>query len=241
MNHNILIQEKLGDVNGDGIADRVSLFGDKVGDSDYYYNIDLEVEDGSSKWFMVDQITELNGYKPSIFLGDFTKDHVKDILCLMDRMFSGMNPSKQEAYGGFMDTMKDNQLETIFSSNRYEAQFSFLVEYEDYYKISIMSLEMNQICYLDISNQGTNYLSQYYYSNGKLIQPVNGKVMKVVEFRPVVSDESNEFFDLLAVHPVVGEGGNDNLGYIVNQLSWNGEQFISIGMYAITPAIKLKL
>lgn len=159
MEYRVLIDEKIGDVNGDGIKDRVSVYGDKLSDSDFIYSIIIEVEGGTGGWFKVDMITELNGYNPTLFLGDFTKDQKNDILFQMDMMFNSMNSKDIGEYGVSIITIKDNLIETIFSSNRYNTEYLFLVEYNDLYKISILNVKVNKLFLLDISDKGYDYLS----------------------------------------------------------------------------------
>jgi hypothetical protein len=239
MEYRVLMDERIGDVNGDGISDRVSVYGDKLMASDFIHNIIIEVESDLSGLFKVDMITELNGYNPTLFLGDFTKDQVNDILFRMDRMFNSMDSKDKGEYGVAINTIKDNQMETIFASDRYNSEYPFIVEYKDLFKVSIMNVKVNKLFFLDISDKGYDYLSQFYHKNGERIKPVQGKVLNAEAFIPVISNEKEYYYDLLAVHPIVGGTGSDILGYIENLLSWDGERFISIRMMASTPGIDL--
>lgn len=65
-----------------------------------------------------------------------------------------------------------------------------------------------------------------------LIKPVQGKVLKAEAFIPVISNETENSYDIVAVHRIIGRMGSDTLGFIVNLLSWDGERFISIRMLA---------
>lgn len=82
-------------------------------------------------------------------------------------------------------------------------------------------------------------LSQYYNEFSELIKPVQGYVLKAEVFIPVVSSEKDNFYDLLAVHRIVGGSDSDTLGCIQNLLSWNGEEFDAISMLAATPGTDL--
>ncbi len=121
--YRVLIDEKYGDVNGDGIPDRVSVYGDKIPGSDLIHNIIIKIDTGGSS-SDYDTITEINGYNPSIFLGDFTKDQADDILFRADLMFNSMDSRDPGQYGMSIDTIKENQLETIFVSDRYNRDIS---------------------------------------------------------------------------------------------------------------------
>lgn len=233
MEYHVLIDEKIGDVNGDGIMDRVSVYGDKLPKDAFVNSIIIKIE-GDQSTFNVDMITELNGYNPTLFLGDFTKDQVDDILFRMDKMFNSMDSKDKGEYGISIETVKNNQLETIFVSDRYNAEYPFLVEYKDLYKVSIMNVKENKLFFLDISDKGSNYLSQYYDVNGELKKPAQGNVFKAEAFIPVISNEKEYSYDLLAVHRIVGGTGSDILGYVENLLSWDGERFVSIRMVVST-------
>ena len=69
-----------GDVNGDGIPDNVYLTGIKTPDSPFTQNITLVIQDGMMGGFTSIPLSENAGYNPTLFLGDFTGDGVKDIL-----------------------------------------------------------------------------------------------------------------------------------------------------------------
>jgi hypothetical protein len=98
---------------------------------------------------------------------------------------------------------------------------------------------LNKLFLLDISNKGNDYLTQYYYDNGKLIKPVPCAVLPLCAVIPVVSSENDNFFDLLAIHRIVGASDSDTLGYIENLMSWNGEQFVTVRMIASTTGTDL--
>jgi hypothetical protein len=234
MEHRVLIDEKMGDINGDGVMDRASIYGDKTTGSDFIHSIIIEIEGGQPEWFKVDMITELNGYNPTLFLGDFTKDHADDILFRMDMMFNSMNPKDKGQFGIEIDTVIDNHLDTIFVSDMYNMEYRFLVEYKDFYKISILNVKENKLFFLDISYKGNDYLSHYYKENGELIKPVQGEVLKAEDFIPIISSEKEKYYDLLAIHRIIGSSDSDTLGYIDNLLSWNGERFVTIRMMAST-------
>jgi hypothetical protein len=239
MEYRVLLDEKIGDLNGDGILDRVSVYGNRLSGSDFIHSIIIEVEGGPTGWYKADMITELNGYHPTLFLGDFTKDHSNDILFQMDMMFNSMDSNDKGEYGVSIIRMKEGNIETIFTSDRYNTEYSFLVEYNDLFKISILSVKVNKLFFLDISDKDYDYLSQFYHENGELIKPVHGKVLKAEAFIPVINNEKEYSYDLLAIHRIVGGTGSDTLGYINNLLSWDGERFISLQMMASTPGMEL--
>lgn len=237
--HRALITEKQGDINGDSLLDKVSIYGDKLSNSDFIHSIIIEVEFSTNDSFKIDMITEQNGYNPTLFLGDFTKNQRNDILFQMDMMFNSMNPSGQGEYGVSILAFKDDTINTIFASDRYNSEYLFAVEYNDLFNIRIFNEPINKVFILDISNKGSEYLSRIYYNNGYLIKPMHGTVLKAEAFIPVITNKKEAFYDLIAVHKIVGINEGDTLGYLQNLLSWDGERFISICMMAITTGLNL--
>ncbi|MDF2544568.1 MAG: hypothetical protein K0S47_4286 [Herbinix sp.] len=231
-----LIDEKVGDVNGDEIPDRISLYGDIGADPNLVQSMIIEVEGGQSK-FKVDMITEINSYNPALFLGDVTKDNINDIIFTMEKGFNSMNSNDKGEYSVAIYTIQDNMIETIFSSNRYNTENMFLVEFDDFYKVRIINVDQNKLFFLDISYKGYEYLSQYYDEHGILKNPVQGKVLELGSLIPVVDTDTS--YNLLANHRIIGSRSNDTLGYLNNLLSWNGEKFISISMLVSVPGINL--
>lgn len=238
MQYDVLVDEKIGDVTGDGIRDRVCLVGDKMADSAYIHNITIDVYYGNSQtgW---QNITEVSGYNPSIFLGDFTKNRVQDILFSLDIKYDNLIRRKKGEYGASLYTYIEESFDIIFESDRYNMEYRFFTEFTNFYKVNILSVSMNKLFTLDISYKGIEYLSRYYDKNGKLIKPVQGRVFDAGTIIPVVSNLADNFFDLRAVHAIIGTSDNDILGYVENLLSWNGTQFISISMTVSTPGTYL--
>ena len=232
MEYHVLIDEKIGDVTGDGVPDWVSLYGDRMTASPYVTNIRLEVEDGQTG-FKIDIDTGLSGYNPTLFLGDFTKDKIDDIKLSMDAGGSG-------GYGIFaVYTCINDELNTVFTSDGYNSEYQYMVEYRDLYKVGISNEMLNRLFTLDISDKGYDYLSQFYNLNGILIKPVNGEVLALGALIPIIGSEKDNSFDLLAFQRIIGSTNADTLGHIENLLSWDGERFASIRMTASVPGTDL--
>lgn len=223
--YRILIDEKIGDVTGDSIPDKVSMYGEQTGDSPYISNIWLEITDGASG--LIEKIvTEISGYDPTLFLGDFTNNGAEDIKISAETGGSG-------GYGVFaVYSYGNNNPDIIFSSDEYNKEFQYLVDYSDFYRVSIGNVKLNILFVLDISRKGNDYLSQFYNEDGKLIKPVQGEVLALGACIPIVGSETEGTFDLLALQRIIGNINSDTLGYIVNLLSWNGKAFASKLMVA---------
>ncbi|WMJ86290.1 staygreen family protein [Anaerocolumna sp. MB42-C2] len=226
MEYKVLIDEKIGDVTGDGIPDKICLYGDKSPNSDYISNITIEIRYGKSE-MGTEIITEVSGYKPALFLGDFTKDNVNDFI------FSIIN--EDGGYEAFIYSYKEEEFDLIFETYRYNTEYLFWVEYNDLYKVSAANVMLNKIFYLDISYKGYDYLSRYYNEKGELIKPIAGKAGALTALIPFIAGEQEKYFDLLALQPIIGEMDDDILGYIENRMSWNGERFETVNILTLTP------
>lgn len=220
-----LIDEKSGDVTGDGMEDKVSMYGESTEDSPYISNIWFEITDGDRR--SIERITtEISGYNPTLFLGDFTGTGSEDIMISAETGGSG-------GYGVFeIYTYRDNNPEIIFSSDAYNTAFQYQVDYNDFYTVSIENVALNKLFILDISRMGHDYISQYYNESGELLNPVQGEVLALGVGIPIVGNERNGSFDLLALQRIIGERNSDTLGYIANLMSWDGNKFASKTMVA---------
>lgn len=213
---------KIGDVNGDGILDYVYLYGNKPdGSGSFADHITLVIRDGRSNRSVTVHFQDNAGYNARLFLGDFDKDTTLDILVSIDSGGSG-------GYGFFyMYSFKNNILREMFNVEKYNNDYKFKVDYEDFYKVSVGSPQLDLLFTIDISNRGYEYVSQYYHENGKLKQPINGEVLALGSLFPIVINEKNMSNDLLAFQRIIGTTNADTLGHVENLLTWNGTQFIS--------------
>ena len=111
---------------------------------------------------------------------------------------------------------------------KYNNSYTFEVNYEDLYKVSVASPPLGLLFTLDISYKGYDYLSQLYDENGKLKQPVKGEVLAAGALNPIVMNPKNTNYDLLVSRRIIGVSNSDTLGYVEDLLTWNGTQFTSI-------------
>lgn len=76
MKNRYLLTMQVGDVTGDGIPDKVYLYGSKTADtkSSFVDNISIVIEDGYSGKNSTITPDFNAGYNPRLFLGDFTAD-----------------------------------------------------------------------------------------------------------------------------------------------------------------------
>lgn len=225
--NNYLLDVKIGDVTGDGILDKVSLYGKKQAPSEIFAdNITIAIEDGRTHKIYTITPKFNSGYNSSVFLGDFTKDNINDIKISIDSGGSG-------GYGFFyIYSFNGNIFKEIFNFDDYNSDYKFKVDYADFYRVNISSSMLDKLFILDISYKGYDYLSQYYSENGKLKAPVQGEVLALSTLLPIVNNEKLNYYDLLAFQRIIGTSNSDTLGYIQNFLSWDKEKFASLKILA---------
>ena len=231
----VVLDKKQGDVNGDGRPDQVLLVGNRPEGtvSDFADQITLVIQDGYTSRYTAVSLPNNAGYHARLFLGDFDKDHTADILVSIDSGGSG-------GYGFFyLYSFKNNILRMMFDVDQYNNEYKFNVSYEDFYKVSVFSPPLDVLFTIDISRKGSDYLSQYYNADGKLKQPVKGEVLALGALRPIVSNETDTSFDLLAMQRIIGPINADTLGYVENLLTWSGTRFVSSRLSVSIPGANL--
>lgn len=218
----VLLDMKQGDVNGDGFIDNVYLYGNKHDESGTFADqITLVIQDGRSNRISTIALPNNSGYDALLFLGDFSKDNISDILVSIESGGSG-------GYGFFyIYSFNNNIPRRLFDIEKYNKDYSFNVNYEDLYKVSVGSPSLDLLFTLDISYKGFDYLSQLYDENGKLKQPFKGEVLAAAALYPIITNRKSLSYDLLVFQRIIGTSNSDTLGYVENLLTWNGTQFIS--------------
>lgn len=212
----------MGDVNGDGVWDTVYLFGQVDGPPSIFAdNITLVIQNGQSTKSTTVQLKNNAGYNARLFLGDFNKDAVPDIMVNIDTGGSG-------GYGIFyIYSFRNNRLQELFDVDKYNEKYAFEVHYEDFYKVRVESSELNVLFMIDISTKGFDYLSQFYNEDGMLKNPVQGGALALGALYPIITDNKSYHFDLLGLQRIIGPTNADTLGYVENLLTWQDIEFIS--------------
>jgi hypothetical protein len=157
----------------------------------------------------------------------------------MDLGFNSMNSEDKGSYLASVDSYREESFDTIFSSERYNIAYMFIAEFVDSYRISIFNVYANKLFYLDIRYKGREYLSRYYDDDEKLYGPVQCLVLNAVPIIPVVSSLKDNYYDLLAVHRLIGAPDGEPLGCINNLLSWDGKGFSSVSITVCGPGMDL--
>lgn len=207
-----------GDVTGDGVSDNVYLTGVRTSDSPFVQQITLVVQDGSSGRVTHTRLQDNAGYNPTLFLGDFTGNKVNQILVSINSGGSG------GIMYHFVYSYLNNVPKIIFNYKAYNDLYQYTVTYMDNYKVEVVSKQNKMKYIIDISSRDKEYLGEIYQSNGKLKQPISGFVNPLSGLYPVDFD-GNKVYELLAYQKIAGRYNADALGYVLNTLAWNGNQF----------------
>ncbi|MFJ7408569.1 MULTISPECIES: hypothetical protein [unclassified Lysinibacillus] len=214
-----IIQTKFGDINGDGFFDTVFLMGIKTPESPLWQNLTLVVFYGQTRQFQQIGLKENIGYNPTIFLGDFTGDHIEDILVISDTGGSG------GIINGEIFSSINGKLLSIFDTESFNNKFTYSVNYLNNYKASVRSTNPKKRYILDLNYKGADYLAEIYNKDGILKQPIEGWVDPISGLYPV--DYAREgTYQLLAYQKIAGRYHADGLGYVENILKWNGREFV---------------
>lgn len=208
-----------GDVSGDRISDTVYLTGVTTPDSPFIQQITLHIQDGRSGRVTRIPLQENAGYNPTIFLGDFTGDGVDDILV---SIASGGSGGTMYHY---IYSFVNQRVQLLFDFAVYNEQYQYEVEYQDKYKVEVISKINNEKYIIDISTRDSDYLNEIYYKNGKLKSPITGFVNPLSGLYPVDFD-SDKQFELLAYQKIAGRYNADSLGYVLNTLTWWEDRFV---------------
>jgi hypothetical protein len=216
-----------GDVNGDGMPDNIYLTGTKTAGSPFIQNITLVIQHEIAVGVTKIPLSDNAGYNPTLFLGDFTGDGVSEILI-------GINSGGS---GGMMYyyiySFVNNSAKLIFNFNLYNHSYEYEVDYQDNYKVEVISKANNEKYIIDISTRDAEYLNEIYDGTGKLKGPIQGFVNPISGLYPVDFD-ANKVYELLAYQKIAGRYNADSLGYILNTLKWKDNSF---GLYNQNVAI----
>lgn len=218
-NGQIIVASAYADVTGDGYYDQIFLTGSKESDSPYVRNITLLVREGQTNVLNVFPLTENAGYEPTLSFYDFTGDGVSDILVTIQSGGSG------GIIFAYIYSYQNGRLTKVFDSITFNEQHSYKVNYENDYKVSIVSSNPSKRYILDLQYKGTEYLNEIYNPDGILKQPIEGWVDPVSGLYPIHITSQNGKYYILTNEQIAGRFHADSLGYVENLLNWSNGQF----------------
>jgi hypothetical protein len=213
-----------GDVNGDRIPDSVCTVGNRPGDlqSPFVENIAILIQDGKTHKYTRIPLKENMGYNPTVFLGDFNKDHIDDIFVSIDSGGSG-GFSYDYVY-----SFVDNIPRLLFDSEDYSQELKYQVNYKDFYKVEVICETLKKKYIIDISDKGADYLSEIYNPDGTLKAqidtPLLGEVIPQGNVYPV-DYQRDGIYDLNLIQRVIGKYNADTLALVETILEWDGAEF----------------
>lgn len=228
-----ILDLKRGDVNGDRIKDEVVLIGKKPfgEDSPFVDRIRLIIRDGKTGAKTLIPLKDNAGYHPTLFLGDFTINKVKDILVSIDTGGSG-GFTINYAY-----SFLNNQPKELFNYTKFNNVYKYDVIYKNDYKVKVISKNLNNKYLLDISYKDRGYLSKIYYKNGKLKRPLWGEVIPLGGLYPIDINR-DENYELLAYQRIIGRFNADTLGYVQTTLRWKRNVFLPVYQNVAIPGTR---
>lgn len=207
-----------GDINNDGIAEQVFLTGVRQPEESFVRNITLVVRNRLTDFSINIPLEENMGYDPSLFLGDFTGNGIKDILISIATGGSG------GTYIYYIYSFIHNRAILIFDSQVYNRQYEYEVNYKNDYRVEVVS-KANRIKYLiDLSERDPEYLNEIYNDNGILKNPISGWVDPLSGLYPIDRNFDN-VYELLGYQQIAGRYHADSLGFVQNTLTWDGHMF----------------
>ena len=219
-NYQVVVDSKRGDVTGDGYIDRVYLTAEKTEGSPFWQNITLVILNGKTKLHERIPLKENAGYEPTLFLGDFTGNHVDDILIVISTGGSG------GTIYAYVFSFLEGKMRQIFDVDVFNDRYKYEVNYQNQYKVKVTSLTPKKLYTLDLMYKGKEYLSEIYNPDGTLKEPIEGWVNPLGGLYPVDFARDGTY-ELNAVQNIAGRYNADGLGYMENVLKWNGREFVS--------------
>jgi hypothetical protein len=216
----IVIDQKRGNVTGQGFIDTIYLTGEKIEGSPFWQNITLEISNEKAHMLEKIALKENSGYNPTIFLGDFTGDQLEDILVVIDTGGSGGT-----IYAYIFSFLEGNMLQ-IFGAEEYSERTKYDVQFQNQYKAKVTSSIPKRMYLLDLLYKGKEYLAEIYNEDGTLKQPITGWVDSIGGLYPI-DFEREGTYELIAFQEIAGRYHADGLGYVENVLKWNGHEFVS--------------
>ncbi|WP_249661372.1 hypothetical protein [Lysinibacillus fusiformis] len=214
-----VIQTKFGDINGDGFFETIFLMGTQRPGSPLWENITLTIFYGQTGRIEQIPLKENVGYHPTIFLGDFTGNHIEDIMVISDTGGSG------GIINGEIFSSTNNQVHSIFDTESFNTKLQYTVNYANNYKAVVQSKAPAKKYILDLQYKGPEYLAEIYHPDGTLKQPIEGWVDPISGLYPVDYDRDGTY-EILAYQEIAGRYHADGLGYVENILKWDGHEFV---------------
>ncbi|MDF2876182.1 MAG: hypothetical protein K0R22_2865 [Sporomusa sp.] len=214
-NYHILDMQK-SDVTGDGIHDRVYLIGHQPSDtSNYTDSIKLIIENGANQIRTEMVLEEMGGYEASLFLGDFTGDHIADALVT----------AASGGSGGWYDNKVVtfvNEASIIFSQKD-NSKISVSGQFTNGYKVELYNeAAASPAVTMDVSERKADYIRLGLYDkSGTLKKQTKVMFTPFGQLEPV--DINNDgIYELKGLQRISGAYNADGLATVETVLAYTG-------------------
>lgn len=162
-----ILDQKVGDVNGDKIKDTVYLVGEKEKKDDIYnQNVNVLIKYGKTNNVQNAKLKDLGGYEGKLFVGDFTGDKADDIFVSLATGGSGATLDNR------ILTVKNGAVKVIFDEKE-NMGANFNGTFADGFKAQLKEKDLNKEIVLNLSAFKDDYIERNIYDkNGKLLEEV---------------------------------------------------------------------
>lgn len=173
-------------------------------------------------------VTKVNytGYNLELFLGDFNKDGLDEIML-------------RGAYGGSggyeiasVYKYKNGSLEEIFSPEIFENKYTFKAQYLPGNLVEVVLPQLEEKFIFNMNNKPKTYLDMIYEENGEVRNGAIPVVSSINEAFPIKTVYSQEIY-LFIRQRVVGVSNADTIGYIESFISLENDNItiLNIGAF----------
>lgn len=222
----ILIDVGRGFLTNSQFIDSVFLIGKRPYKEEkaYYDDLIIVIENYETGTRIHQEIEDYSGYSPKLFIGKFKDMKNDDILF---SMFSG----KGDITYYLIYEVDNKKFNIIFSHNKFNNQYKYLVEFMDNYKVKVVNETIGEEYLIDISNREDYFLNQFYNKDGTLIEQTNGKVIDLGGLYPI-DFELNGRYELYSIQRIIGKNDRQNIGGLNSMIRWIEDDFYAYNQYA---------
>ena len=150
---------------------------------------------------------DIGGYNLKLFLGNFSRRQIEDILICGETGGSGGYVM------GVMYQYNDGKLKQIFNGTNFFDKYSCKAKYLDCYKVKVICNNSKKEYILDISDKGKEQLDIIYDEDGKVTTTENPTVSYMNKI-DVVNTLQDNFLKLQIYERIIGSNNSQTLGYI---------------------------
>jgi hypothetical protein len=223
-----VIDFKMADVFGTGHNYYIYLLGSRIyGEvSPYVGKLGLVIKDTNNETVKIIPLEVEEGYKPQLFIGDFTGDKADDV------MVSIFTKSSLDAAASYIYHIEGEQVKLILNTPQLLNNESTQVIYQDQYKVEVLPALTQKVYPLDMSHKSESYLDELYDLEGHLLHKYTGQIEEAMTIVPLDYD-GNQVYYVLIIQRIMGISSEDFLGTVETILKWQPDikAFIPTSQY----------